>query len=564
MNTIQSGISIHDPNVKTIDLSTFKSFKVSEAGTELYQRLVDVQEKILENLYTSQPDVSGHPLYKPYATIEVDGKTVATISNSGGVTSSNSSGHKIQKILEQEGDTNLSGPDGAQERAAKIAEQLGGTVEKSSTAITQEEFNANPHPAGTIDYGAMHEDPMYEQLQKTKQARTLFLAQKFAQEDSTTQTTSTENITLQTSKGYLDINIDEYFTPNSGPIDLDSVPLLLFSNNNIDALSAHASERMSEFLKEHNIPSAPETIIYDNRGQIKLPNNYPYAAQFEQALTDDPALARELQTISALASHNIAIQQSINGGGNAKTYTEIALNFSADGALSITANGEAYKGKNKNDNAAQFATKVAEGTKNVANKSETNAIKEFLDYMSKTPEERWFESLLTEEGLTKEEFDALPPEEKLEIEAKIQEKIKESTEQKSKQNAANTAENNNANTTTANVSTTSKNGTTEEIYPLEYYQLPEWYAQYGNELSSQLGEQPKKQSITTDKNKFHEHIRKHYEDTLNEAGISSIEDHYKATILNKKSSEQINHKMLQRINNDPELFNLMDKQPNKT
>jgi hypothetical protein len=33
----------------------------------------------------------------------------------------------------------------------------------------------------TIDYDAMRRDPLYEQLQKTKQARTLFLAQQLAQ-----------------------------------------------------------------------------------------------------------------------------------------------------------------------------------------------------------------------------------------------------------------------------------------------------------------------------------------------------------------------------------------------
>jgi hypothetical protein len=33
----------------------------------------------------------------------------------------------------------------------------------------------------------------------------------------------------------------------------------------------------------------------------------------------------------------------------------------------------------------------------------------FLAYMKKTPAERWVESWLASKGLTKEEFDALPP-----------------------------------------------------------------------------------------------------------------------------------------------------------
>lgn len=47
--------------------------------------------------------------------------------------------------------------------------------------------------------------------------------------------------------------------------------------------------------------------------------------------------------------------------------------------------------------------------------------------MSKTPEERYYEALLAEMGLTKEQLEALPPEERAKIEAAIQEKIQKRT-----------------------------------------------------------------------------------------------------------------------------------------
>lgn len=54
---------------------------------------------------------------------------------------------------------------------------------------------------------------------------------------------------------------------------------------------------------------------------------------------------------------------------------------------------------------------------------EGTVLREFMDFMKKTPVERWYEQFLKEEGLTKEELEALPPEERAKIEARIQEKM---------------------------------------------------------------------------------------------------------------------------------------------
>jgi hypothetical protein len=39
----------------------------------------------------------------------------------------------------------------------------------------------DPVAPGAADYEALRQDPLYEQLHRTKQARTLFLAQQIAQ-----------------------------------------------------------------------------------------------------------------------------------------------------------------------------------------------------------------------------------------------------------------------------------------------------------------------------------------------------------------------------------------------
>jgi hypothetical protein len=263
VTSIQAGIAINNPNLRALDMSTLQLKSASEMPEELYRRFVGAQEKFLESRHSQPADTSQNPAYKEYATVKVGGKVVAEIDNHGWVTSSNSVGGKIHQLFSDE-ENGLNGPALAQERAEKIAALLGGTVEKSSTAIAQAQFNSTPQPHATIDYQALKEDPAYEQLQKTKQARTLFLTQQMAQE---------------------------------------SVP-------------------------------------------AQAPNE-----------------AESTQSAS-------------------------------------TASGD------------------------------SDAVNAFLEYMSKTPEERYYEALLAQEGLTKEQLAALPPDERAEIEAKIQEKIKQRMENK--------------------------------------------------------------------------------------------------------------------------------------
>jgi hypothetical protein len=176
------------------------------------------------------------------------------------------------------------------------------------------------------------------------------------------------NASFDTDQGNKNLNIDSYFTPNPNT-DFSSYstlpPLLLPSADNINALSKHISEAMPKFLGENNIPSPPSSITYDNEGKMQLPADYQYAAQFKQALSSNPAMERELRTANALTSDFVEISKSIpfqqeysaakNMAEQAavvqkysylfspnRHYTSIALQFSAIGNLSFTADGQPY------------------------------------------------------------------------------------------------------------------------------------------------------------------------------------------------------------------------------
>jgi hypothetical protein len=152
---------------------------VQLTGEELQSHLARM-EKLLEARYQQLPDLSGHPAYQDYATVEVNGQVVATIDNHGFTTTSNSVGARIGRLLP--GDVNgQTGPVLAQARADIIAKALGGKVVKSASALTQAQFNGLPQPTATVDVEAMRADPLFAALQKSKQAASAFAAQQIAQ-----------------------------------------------------------------------------------------------------------------------------------------------------------------------------------------------------------------------------------------------------------------------------------------------------------------------------------------------------------------------------------------------
>ncbi|MAH04678.1 MAG: hypothetical protein CL561_03865 [Alphaproteobacteria bacterium] len=178
-------------SVQMIDKSKLKFVHVSEMPEDTYKNFIEAQERFLESRHTSLPDTSNHPAYQPYATVQVDGKVVAQIDNHGWISSSSRHNKAIQGAIEGE-NSRLNGPNLAANRAEKIAAALGGTVVKADTALTQQSYNATEKIKPMVDYTAMHNDPLYESLLKTKQARTEYIAQQMGQEMTETSTASLE------------------------------------------------------------------------------------------------------------------------------------------------------------------------------------------------------------------------------------------------------------------------------------------------------------------------------------------------------------------------------------
>lgn len=183
---------------------------------------------------------------------------------------------------------------------------------------------------------------------------------RLAAETNAAAATSTAR--FDTSQGTVDIDIEAYFTPPPGGF-AELPPLMLPSPANIQALSDYVSKKMPAFLAANGIPSPPASIEYDTRGEIQLPADYPYGEQFKAALANEPALARSMQTAAALTSHYVEIQKAVPfqeeyaAASSAaevdavlakyawlfndnRPTAQIALQFSADGTMQLSADGE--------------------------------------------------------------------------------------------------------------------------------------------------------------------------------------------------------------------------------
>lgn len=174
-------LSLDAPGVKALDMSGLKIIHMSEAPQELFDRFLEAQETMLRLAHAVPPDTANHPAYKPYATVEVDGKVVAEIDNHGFVKMSNALGAKLGDRLPG-GINGKEGPILAEARAAIIARFTGGTVRNADTAMTQTAFEALPQVKMGYDEAAIRADPMYENILNLRRARTAFLAQQLGQE----------------------------------------------------------------------------------------------------------------------------------------------------------------------------------------------------------------------------------------------------------------------------------------------------------------------------------------------------------------------------------------------
>lgn len=117
--------------------------------------------------------------------------------------------------------------------------------------------------------------------------------------------------TVSTGQGDRDVDLDTFFQrqPVAEADLFDTSKLLLPNAQNIQALQDHLSKIFPDFLARHDIPEAPESIRYDQTGQLVLPADYPYADQLKQALAQEESIAYELRALNALSSHYAAIKE---------------------------------------------------------------------------------------------------------------------------------------------------------------------------------------------------------------------------------------------------------------
>ena len=168
---------------------------------------------------------------------------------------------------------------------------------------------------------------------------------------------------LDTGKGEENLSLGTYFSGGYSSPTLSLEGLLMPSEKNVQALQDHISRVFPDFLAEHGIPKAPDSIRYDSSGNMILPADYPYTDELKAALEQNPAMARELSTANALSSHLAALKElepfheeyakvqnqvEIDAVidkyshllGDHRSYPEIALMLSNDGTLSIMADGK--------------------------------------------------------------------------------------------------------------------------------------------------------------------------------------------------------------------------------
>ena len=125
---------------------------------------------------------------------------------------------------------------------------------------------------------------------------------------------------LDTNLGHQKINLDTYLlnTPldengnrtATGRVDLMSIPLLMPTAHNVDALAKYSEGKFNDLMQQYNIPSAPSSLSFDGEGKPIITEGYPYKAQLEQALEDQSLVANALRTTGALASHLAGMMES--------------------------------------------------------------------------------------------------------------------------------------------------------------------------------------------------------------------------------------------------------------
>lgn len=193
-------------------------------------------------------------------------------------------------------------------------------------------------------------------------ARDLFVAPRAADATAVGETSarSASSAVFDTDKGRVELDLDAYFSSTPRNAGAGLPPLLMPTQENIDALNRHVSGVFPGFLSDNGIPYAPASITYDTHGHPVFPADYPYAAQLGKALDRSPSIAREISSAYALAASKVALDDALKFqdeyrrasnmqelqaviekysallSGNSPG-PQISANFTLDGHMTITA-----------------------------------------------------------------------------------------------------------------------------------------------------------------------------------------------------------------------------------
>ncbi|WP_031387062.1 hypothetical protein [Desulfonatronum thiodismutans] len=108
--------------------------------------------------------------------------------------------------------------------------------------------------------------------------------------------------------------------------------------------------------------------------------------------------------------------------------------------------------------------------------------------------------------------------------------------------------------------------TSSSDYPLEMYQIPGWFADYGFQVSTQLGAKgdwfaerhPQAAAASAaERTEYAELVRGHYQAMLAENDITGLESHYNSLILDQSRSESLRQEMVERVRGDARLTELI-------
>ena len=149
------GFAVSD--LKQLDTSGLKAISIKD-NPELRDRMAMAWLATQAANLAAATEVPDNAPQNIYATVKVNGKVVATLYNGGSVAMTNAAAATVGDLQDPPGLNG--GPDLAQSRANRIAEAVGGTVEKASTAITQSAWK--PRQTASTNYTRQQLDEAFQ------------------------------------------------------------------------------------------------------------------------------------------------------------------------------------------------------------------------------------------------------------------------------------------------------------------------------------------------------------------------------------------------------------------